>query len=104
MAGTYLDQRMQSARKRKRALAAFDASMARVEGDLDARHERDRARCMCCIPTSLRAYAPARSSTACLWARRPEHPEFLQVRLGVGDIPAVSRLKPPRTSRYRRTS
>ncbi|WP_165356856.1 FtsK/SpoIIIE domain-containing protein [Nocardioides zhouii] len=86
MIGSYLDQRRQSRKKLAAVRASYDASLARLDEEMASRHERDRVALEELYPTLGRCVEAAGRRTDVLWSRRPEHPEFLSVRLGTGDV------------------
>ncbi|HQH06261.1 MAG: FHA domain-containing protein [Actinomycetales bacterium] len=90
MMGTYLAQRTQSKRKHRASVANFTAELAQFESELSARHQQDRESLLALHPSVAQCVGAVASLNDVLWSRRPEHPEFLHVRLGLGDIPSVT--------------
>ncbi|MCF6378473.1 FHA domain-containing protein [Nocardioides KLBMP 9356] len=86
MIGSYLDQRRQSRKKLEAVRASYEASLDRLDEELAGRHEQDRLSLEELHPTLARCVDAADRRTDVLWSRRPEHPEFLSVRLGTGDV------------------
>ena len=87
MIGSYLDQRRQSKRKLAAVRTSYEASLVRLDEEMASRHEQDRNALEELHPTLARCVDAANRRTDVLWSRRPEHPEFLSVRLGTGDVP-----------------
>jgi S-DNA-T family DNA segregation ATPase FtsK/SpoIIIE len=98
MVANYLAQRRQGKQRQKNALAVFTEGMGQAETDLRTAHEHDRARLRALHPSVAECVAAADRLGDILWSRRPEHPEFLHVRLGDGAIPALT------TAEYRPTN
>lgn len=90
MLGNYFAQRRQSRLRHKAAVEAFESGIAHVEADMTAAHEHDRTRLRALHPEVTTCLDAANRLGDVLWSRRPEHPEFLQVRLGEGPIPAFT--------------
>ena len=84
--GNYVDQRVQSRRKHATSLGAFDAELAQVEADLAESHARERTQLQALHPSLETCMKGVTLLNDLVWSRRPEHPEFLQVRLGTGAI------------------
>ena len=99
MAGSYFDQRIQVKRKLKRARARFHASLSQLDEEMVQRHSQDREQLKLIHPSLGECLQACEEFNSLLWCRRPEHPEFLQVRLGLGDIPAVAQLESPRSAK-----
>lgn len=90
MVGNYIDQRFRTKRRHAAALAAFDSGLGHAEEELRSLHDADRSALHALHPQTQACVEAARDLTPLLWSRRSEHPEFLQVRLGKGAIPAPS--------------
>ncbi|MDR0416092.1 MAG: FHA domain-containing protein, partial [Propionibacteriaceae bacterium] len=93
MVGAYIDQRLRARRQLRADVKAFQADLAFVRGQLDAVWEGDRDVLLRLYPSVEETCASAAALGRLLWCRRPEHPEFLQVRLGLGGIPPYAKLK-----------
>mgnify|MGYP000858389456 FL=1 len=96
MIGNWVDQRFRVKKQHKFAVAAFESGLETVREDLNAAAERDRAAMEAMFPATAECLRAASQLNGLLWSRRPEHPEFLQVRLGAGDIPSYTRIDRPR--------
>lgn len=90
--GNYVDQRVQGRRKHTTSLGAFDAELAQVEADLDESHAQERRQLQALYPGLETCMKGVTLLNDLVWSRRPEHPEFLQVRLGTGSITPLTRI------------
>ncbi len=90
MIGTFIDQLVRSRRQYRQDVENFRANLVRVRQDLARAHERDRSDLLTIYPSVEDAWNGAVRLGSVLWWRRPEHPEFLQVRLGLGGVPALT--------------
>ncbi len=98
MLGTYVDQKVRGRQRYRTDVRNFELNLSRVRTDLERAHERDRRDLLAIHPSVEDAWNSAVRLGPVLWWRRPEHPEFLQVRLGLGDITPVTVTK--RSSSY----
>ncbi|MDR1266091.1 MAG: FHA domain-containing protein [Propionibacteriaceae bacterium] len=87
MLGTYIDQRIRSRRRLKADIKAFGQEVRRTRRRLAEAHQRDRERLKTIFPDVEESCQSAAQLGPTLWWRRREHPEFLCLRLGLGDIP-----------------
>lgn len=90
MLGTYVDQRVRARQKFRTDVANFDANLARARTELADAHEADRAALLRTYPSVADSWEVAARLGPVLWWRRPEHPEFLRLRLGLGPIAPVT--------------
>lgn len=90
MIGNFIDQFVRSRQKHKQEVAEFGENLARVKGELTRSHEQDRRDLLAIYPSVEDAWVSASRLGPMLWWRRPEHPEFLQLRLGLGDIAPIT--------------
>lgn len=84
MLGTWLDHRIRTTRKLNAEIANFEQNLSRARRDLTAGHDQDRADLITAYPSVLESWDVAARLGPVLWWRRPEHPQFLQLRLGLG--------------------
>jgi S-DNA-T family DNA segregation ATPase FtsK/SpoIIIE len=98
MLGTYIDQRVRGRQRYRTEVRNFDENLDRARTDLEKAHELDRHRLLATYPSVEDAWNSAVRLGPVLWWRRPEHPEFLQVRLGLGEVPPITMCK--RASSY----
>ncbi|MDM7830220.1 FtsK/SpoIIIE domain-containing protein [Cellulomonas edaphi] len=80
----FADQRRSARRREREHGAEFAATLAALEEDLAASARAERAARLAEHPSTQEAVAAAQQRTPLLWSRRPEHAEFLHVRLGLG--------------------
>jgi S-DNA-T family DNA segregation ATPase FtsK/SpoIIIE len=88
MIATYVDNRVQIKRQWKTATADFEATVTALENEVDAEHDRERAGRLAEAPSLAEVASASAARGAVLWTRRPEHPAFLQLRLGLGTMPS----------------
>jgi S-DNA-T family DNA segregation ATPase FtsK/SpoIIIE len=96
MLGNWIDQKFRAKRQMKELVKHFDAAMDIVSADVDAFHREDRDNLERMYPSTDDCLRAAAQLNPLLWSRRPEHPEFLTVRLGTGSLPATTTVDPPR--------
>lgn len=95
MIGSWVDARFVSRRKQRGEGAEFRAALAAERSELEelrAREVRVRGEE---TPTLGQVARAVGERSGLLWARRPEHPRFLEVRFGEGVMPSRTRLSPP---------
>lgn len=95
MIATYVGNAVDAKRKRVQERENFDESMAQVEADIAAARDLEAQQLRRLYPSVSECIEAALARDARLWCRRPEHPEFLQVRLGTGAVPARMTVKEP---------
>ena len=95
MLSSYFDQRLQGKRKLARQVEQYDAALVSLEADMTVLHDDDRAALLSLHPKLDECLVAAERRTDLLWSRRPEHPEFLALRLGTGLIPALATIGAP---------
>ncbi len=98
MIGGYIGSIVDSRRRRKSDLANFNKGMENAEAEIIKAQEIELLQLLDLHPTVAECVKSAVGRTDHLWVRRPEHPEFLQVRLGAGKIPALNLFKSPSRS------
>ena len=82
--GNFVDQRVQGRRKHTTSVSSFEAELARLDAASHARGSRATG-ARSALPGAGRLHDRREALLNDLvWSRRPEHPEFLQVRLGTG--------------------
>lgn len=96
MIGNWVNERIRMKRDTKIAATNFRAGMAVTEEDLDAHHIRDRHSLEVMYPSTADCLRAAFHLNPVLWSRRPENPEFLQVRVATGTIPSYTKVDLPR--------
>ncbi len=90
MLGTYFSTKSENKRNRREAVADFRAALATFEADLDRERQMETAVRCHEHPSAAEVLAASRDREPLLWARRPDRPGFLEVRLGVAALPSRS--------------
>ncbi|WNM26946.1 FtsK/SpoIIIE domain-containing protein [Demequina capsici] len=90
MVGGVLDARWERRRRLAALCATFDAEADEAERRLVAREPDERAALEARYPTTVAAGRGLEQRDPMLWSRRPEHTEFLTVRLGTGSVAATA--------------
>lgn len=88
MIGTWLTTRLDAKTQQKRAIAAFTDSLAAAAERVEQLHTAERGQRLLLYPSVNECVAAVNAQTDLVWSRRPELPEFLQLRLGLGTIRA----------------
>lgn len=91
MIGNYLGNRIDARRRERSALAAFESGLAEGEKRIRLLLGRELERREALYPSVRTCVEAAFGLGPLLWSRRPEHPEFLHVRLGTGSIHPAAR-------------
>ncbi|WP_371163983.1 FtsK/SpoIIIE domain-containing protein [Buchananella felis] len=89
MIGAWWDQKRQGKKAEKAARKAFEESMALTRKSLQGQHDLDREARHSQFPPVEQMIGGAIRRDGALWLRRPEHPEFLKLRLGIGTARAA---------------
>ena len=93
MISTWATAKSQQKRKKRLEHERFVAQMERLSARLaHEREEEMRIRAREAVPLH-EVYDAVQNRSALVWTRRPEHWSFLQVRLGVGDVPTRNTVK-----------
>ena len=92
MVGMYLDTRFQTKKKYTEALRRFSASLQELAAGLTAAQRVERAVRLSEAPALAEVAEAIHRLGPLLWTHRPEHPEFLTLRLGLGDAPSRCRV------------
>ncbi|WP_341358127.1 FtsK/SpoIIIE domain-containing protein [Georgenia sp. M64] len=82
--GTYVDNRATSRRTFRAEVEQFTATLDAVRSELAERRTTERQMRLAEHPAVADLLAHAHALEPLLWTRRPEHEEFLALRLGVG--------------------
>lgn len=86
MIGSWADQRMDTRRRQRIADLAYDERLAAIDRQLAGVLAEQRERLRNAHPTVTECVDQIGRLGDLVWSRRPEHPEFLQVRLGEGPV------------------
>jgi S-DNA-T family DNA segregation ATPase FtsK/SpoIIIE len=82
--GTWWENRRSSAKELQEAVALFRANLAELAVEAQAAAEVERAGRCTEHPGTAEVVAAIETRSPLLWARRPEHDRFMQLRLGLG--------------------
>lgn len=93
--GAFIDNRLQTRRAWKQALADFESTIGSLEDEIDLEHGRERVGRLAESPSLADVVSGTADRNALLWTRRPEHTSFLSVRLGVGVMPSRVEIELP---------
>lgn len=96
MLGSYVGSVVDGRRRAKLDLANFEEAMKDAETDIVDSRTFELRQLHHLFPSVSSCVSAALNRQAPLWVRRPEHPEFLQVRLGTGALAAKTTVKAPR--------
>lgn len=95
LVGNFLGQRMGSGKKLKQEVEAFEVQLERLEEIFEHERHVERDRRHDETPPVATVYEQAMRLGPMLWTRRPEHWNFLGVRLGVGRAPSRNSIREP---------
>ena len=90
MVGSYVDNRVSTARRLKEQTAEFRRALDLAELTLAERHASERRIRFARSPSVGDVAEAVRDRGGVLWTRRPEHDGFLTARLGLGRVPAAA--------------
>ncbi len=89
MMGTWWDSRRGQRRDLREASIAFDSCLEEARREIEAAQVAERAARVARSPSIEDVQAAITTLSPLVWATRPEHDEFLVVRLGTGDSPSM---------------
>jgi S-DNA-T family DNA segregation ATPase FtsK/SpoIIIE len=98
MIGSYVDQLVVARRTFKAQKKQFSDDLVRARETIRQDHAVERAVRAARCPTVADTLDAALGLTELLWARRPEDPDFLGLRLGVGTSPSALAMDLPQES------
>ena len=84
MIGTWLDNRIQARKMHRESVENYGATLGLIREELEEYRRADIEARHAQYPPIDKIAAGAMRREGVLWSRRPEHPEFLSVRLGIG--------------------
>ena len=93
MAGMYLDTKFQTRKKHTEAVRRFSVSVQEVAADVTAAQRVEAAVRLSEAPALAEVVDAIHRLGPLLWTHRPEHPEFLTLRVGLGDAPSRCRIE-----------
>lgn len=96
MLANYFDQRRQRRIQHREEVAEFEDSLETCREDLASGQAEELAQLEILNPDTATCLRAAERHGDLLWSRRPEHPEFLNVRFGAGAIQPLHRAELPR--------
>ena len=95
MIGNYVSQRIDGSRKRKADLVNFTEGMRAAEEEMAEAQALETRQLQRLYPATDECIEAATQRNGALWCRHPEHPEFLQVRIGAGSVRALHQFSKP---------
>ena len=93
--GNWLDQRRRSGRDFARSIERFEAELTTKVEEIEGAMADERARRFAAAPDVAALAERARVRSADLWVRDRSAVDFLEVRVGVGDLPATVEVRQP---------
>lgn len=84
MIGSSWDQKRQNKKALEKARLHFDQALTAIREEVQVHQNADREARHSQFPPIEQVIAGALRRDGSLWLRRPEHPEFLKLRLGIG--------------------
>ena len=93
--GHYIDKRVTGRREYRAAVEQFGESVEHMRTTLAAERDREREVRLAESPEVQEIRASALALEPLLWTRRPEHDAYLDLRLGLGTLPARATIKMP---------
>lgn len=95
MTAMFIDNRRFTKKQWKEARIQFAAAVDATADEIDEEHRVERVGRLREAPSIAEVIDDSFAHGPLLWTRRPEHDEFLKVRLGIGDMPSRVTLKVP---------
>ncbi|WP_203581805.1 FtsK/SpoIIIE domain-containing protein [Microbacterium hibisci] len=99
MLGNFIGQRTQQGKKLALEIDTFETQIDELEEQLENEEQRERERRRAEAPATATIYENAMSLGPLLWTRRPEHWNFLGLRLGVGTADSRNTVQEPNDQR-----
>jgi S-DNA-T family DNA segregation ATPase FtsK/SpoIIIE len=99
MLGNFIGQRTQQGKKLELEIETFESQIDELEESLEAEERLERERRRAEAPATATIYENAMSLGPLLWTRRPEHWNFLALRLGVGTADSRNTVQEPNDQR-----
>lgn len=95
MVGMYFDTKYQARKKYKQSVERFAEGLRQLASDLTTAQQVERVVRRGEAPALAEVVEAIHRLGPLLWTHRPEHPEFLCVRIGLGDAPSRCRVDVP---------
>ncbi len=99
MLGNFIGQRTQQGKKLELEIDTFETQIDELEASLEEEERLERERRRAEAPATATIYENAMSLGPLLWTRRPEHWNFLGLRLGVGTADSRNTVQEPNDQR-----
>ncbi len=93
--GSYIEEKSSQKREFRLATADFRAALADLNAELISLTEREQEQRRAAHPSIGELMRDAVRYGPLLWTRRPEHESFLDLRLGIGDLPSKNKVEMP---------
>ncbi|MGV0715836.1 FtsK/SpoIIIE domain-containing protein [Mycolicibacterium sp. XJ662] len=93
MIGMYIDTKLQARKKYQQESQRFADSLRALAGELEEAQRVERAVRLAEAPALGQVVEAVHRLGPLLWTHRPEHPAFLTVRLGLGDVASRCRIR-----------
>ncbi|MEE6282398.1 FtsK/SpoIIIE domain-containing protein [Georgenia sp. MJ170] len=94
--GSYVDRRVTGRREHRAAVAQFAAAVDQMRAERAVAREQERRARLAGSPSVTELHDAALALGPLLWTRRPEHEEFLELRLGLATLPSRDTVVLPR--------
>lgn len=91
----YEKQREEEIREEQKRRQLYDQYLRRVDRELDEINRKQTQQLLKFNPSVQQEIEELRKSRATLWNRRPEHGDFLDIRLGTGNMPVRANVNFP---------
>lgn len=85
---SYLDQKMRRKKRARQDAEAFEAHIQKTSEELQEHRVKEREALQAGYPSLSAIVDGVVMRDSLLWSRRPEHPTFLNLRVGRGDVPS----------------
>lgn len=95
MIGGFVDNRFVQGKQLKVKSQEFAGAVDLAEGELTRAQAAERKARIARFPSLADVIDAIQNAQSPLWTRRPEHQEFLEVRLGLGTVPSSMKLTMP---------
>jgi S-DNA-T family DNA segregation ATPase FtsK/SpoIIIE len=102
MLGSYLQTKKQGKLTYRQQLAEYRERSGRIEADVEQALVAERLALRLAAPDPALALLIANGPRARLWERRPDDPDYLSLRIGVGDLPSEVTVEDPEQLEHRR--